>query len=397
MIGKRMAYLRRKHDLSQEQLGADLAFSSSHIGNLENGRHPLTDELRTALGKRFQVDGDYFQEVPPNPVLNFETERLISLVLMEEKAPQLFENPSLISVEQELALQLLRVAYLYKQRRYEEGDRIRDEYLAIFLPNVAAPERGYTLQKCLYLYEYEMNYKENDYGACERTAGLLLQIVEDDVQRVKALQLLAASLFRQRNYSQAFLIVNGALESAKELKEKSVLDSIYLLQAGLFIHLKFYGEALKWLGKVEDSEARLYRGKIYRSDGRIEEAISVYEEALREATRPGLMVKALTSLVGCHLGMGDLERAESCLGRLEQQPLRRYDEWVIRSFRCELMLYRGQIREHRLELKKVVRFFSEHGLVHDLEQVYGYLSRWHYGRGDYREAANYFVALEALR
>lgn len=59
MLGERLAYLRRRENISQKELGEKLNISHYTISSYEKGRSEPNDEIKARIARHFNVTLDY--------------------------------------------------------------------------------------------------------------------------------------------------------------------------------------------------------------------------------------------------------------------------------------------------------------------------------------------------
>lgn len=67
MIGERLAFLRRRENISQKELGDKLNISHYTISSYEKGRSEPSDEIKVRLARYFQVSLDYLAGLIDQP------------------------------------------------------------------------------------------------------------------------------------------------------------------------------------------------------------------------------------------------------------------------------------------------------------------------------------------
>ena len=67
MLGERLAFLRRRENLSQKELGDKLNISHYTISSYEKGRSEPSDELKARLARFFGVSADYLLGLVDQP------------------------------------------------------------------------------------------------------------------------------------------------------------------------------------------------------------------------------------------------------------------------------------------------------------------------------------------
>lgn len=67
MLGERLAFLRRRENLSQKELGDKLNISHYTISSYEKGRSEPNDEIKARLARYFHVSLDYLVGLVEEP------------------------------------------------------------------------------------------------------------------------------------------------------------------------------------------------------------------------------------------------------------------------------------------------------------------------------------------
>lgn len=67
MLGERLAFLRRRENISQKELGDKLNISHYTISSYEKGRSEPSDELKVRLARYFDVTLDYLLGLVDEP------------------------------------------------------------------------------------------------------------------------------------------------------------------------------------------------------------------------------------------------------------------------------------------------------------------------------------------
>lgn len=57
----RVALIRKDHNLTLEEFGARLGVSRSAISNIESGKRGVTNQMRAAICKEFNINGTWFR------------------------------------------------------------------------------------------------------------------------------------------------------------------------------------------------------------------------------------------------------------------------------------------------------------------------------------------------
>lgn len=67
MLGERLAYLRKKENISQKELGEKLNISHYTISSYEKGRSEPNDEIKVRIARYFSVTLDYLVGLVDQP------------------------------------------------------------------------------------------------------------------------------------------------------------------------------------------------------------------------------------------------------------------------------------------------------------------------------------------
>lgn len=67
MLGERLAFLRRRENLSQKELGDKLDISHYTISSYEKGRSEPSDKIKVRLARYFRVSLDYLVGLVDEP------------------------------------------------------------------------------------------------------------------------------------------------------------------------------------------------------------------------------------------------------------------------------------------------------------------------------------------
>ena len=67
MLGERLAYLRKKENISQKELGEKLNISHYTISSYEKGRSEPNDEIKVRIARYFNVTLDYLVGLVDQP------------------------------------------------------------------------------------------------------------------------------------------------------------------------------------------------------------------------------------------------------------------------------------------------------------------------------------------
>lgn len=84
MLGERLAFLRRREDISQKELGEKLNISHYTISSYEKGRSEPSDELKVRLARYFGVTVDYLVGLVDQP---YPYEREEGVLYLPENLP----------------------------------------------------------------------------------------------------------------------------------------------------------------------------------------------------------------------------------------------------------------------------------------------------------------------
>ena len=68
MLGERLAYLRKKENISQKELGEKLNISHYTISSYEKGRSEPNDEIKVRIARYFNVTLDYLVGLIEKPL-----------------------------------------------------------------------------------------------------------------------------------------------------------------------------------------------------------------------------------------------------------------------------------------------------------------------------------------
>lgn len=88
MIGERLAFLRRRENLSQKELGDKLNISHYTISSYEKGRSEPSDELKARLARFFGVTTDYLLGLVDQP---YPYDREEGVLYLPENLPRSVE------------------------------------------------------------------------------------------------------------------------------------------------------------------------------------------------------------------------------------------------------------------------------------------------------------------
>lgn len=411
-IGKRIAYLRKTAKLTQKELAASLNVSPSHLGNLENGRFAITEELVSSLSKQFHTQTCYLLECEMQKDQIQHIELIFSSLLDNqlEKSKALLDeiaypNPSL---EYEVSSRLLYAVYYFKNREFEKAVKIKNSYLSIYFTENELTGLSLRLQKCydLYLselYFFESNFPES-YSHCER----LLDSVTNNKQKVIVLLFLAKIAIMHRYYGKALIHTDIAISMIQDSGEFELLADAYVRLSAIYLHLNLYDESLEIIDKLEKISERFsliefkahayqHKGYIYSETNRYQEALSCYGNAYNLVSSSEKQVKVIISLIFCYIKMKELSIAKHYILLAREKTLSEYERMIILSYEGEIYLYEDKEQCHWKCQKESYAYFKKHRYYIHLEYIYDYLAKYYYEKRQYKKSATYFVKKENLK
>jgi len=408
-IEKRITYLRKKNNFSQRQLSTKIFLTQSSITRHENGA-PLYKELCQELSVGFGVPESYFMDAKKDPDVDLLLEGAFEKLLNinNKSLDELFSRNSYeLEISQEVALKLLQAVYYYKNNRYEDGDKLSENFISVLIENEEQVKGNATLLKCYYLYNYELNFKNNKLDECYRYCKLLSEIVTDNYQKGRCLVLISQTSFRRGFMSEALLSVTEAIKFIETFDKGLLLSGAYVTYSSVLTNFKLYDEALEVLQKLEninkvngydDITAALlqHRGIIFSRKKEYQKAVRNYEMAYSNAKYPHIKIKILISLISCHLKTRNILEATKYLEIMNNQNLRKHEKMISTSLKCEISLYSDDIKTHKMLLKPVLKYFEENNYLADLKHIYSYLANYYHEKNLYKQASTYFTKKERL-
>jgi len=408
-IEGRITYLRKLNKLTQNDLSKLIHLTQPNIARYEKGV-PLPQNIRQALSEVFGVSESYFMATKPDPKVDALLEdtfcKLLNINI--ESLSEVFERePYDLEISQELAFRLLHIVYYYKNNQFKQGDKLYDDFIALFIDNEQQLEDHATLLKCYHLYKYELNFKDNNLEECYNYCKLLTGIVTNDHQKGRCLVLMSQTLSKRGFMNEALLSINKAIAFIETFDKGMLLAGAYVNHSSILVNFKLYNEALETLQKLEninkvtanqDASAVLFqhRGAIFLRTKEYQKAVENYELAHSNAKYPHIQIKILISLISCHLKMKNIAEAKKHLEIMQNQELRQHEMMIMKSLECEIYLHNNEIDKHKKLLKNVLNYFEANNLTSDLKHIYSYLAKYHYEQQSYKEAATYLIKKEQL-
>ena len=314
-ITSRITFLRKEMNLSQEELSNKIYLSRTHIGNLETGRHSLTDSTIEKFCEVFNVPEIYFKSVERNDEFDLLLKKAFEDLLYNktEKLYELFEKKIYhLEINQEVAFKLLQAVYYFKKNDFEKANKISENFISVFVKNVNLIKDEIVLLKYYYLFCYEINFIENRLKDCYHYCKMISEITDDNYQKGRILVIQSQILFRNDFLNEALKSINETIDFIESFDKGFLLASANVALSSLLISFKFYDEALVTLKKLENINKRIenedissallqHRGIIFERRKEYLKAIENYEKAYHIAKNHHNQIEFLISLIICHL------------------------------------------------------------------------------------------------
>ena len=414
-IGYRIKQLRLRDGFTQQTLASKLHISRPYLANLENGNKLISNDLRISLANIFKITPNYIENGPICMLLKNDLELFFDALLNNDiKKAKTFltlNEKIVFYVEQEIEMQLLLCTYYYKARNFTKTEEIETKFLNIFLENLELSNsflENFNLQKYYYLYLGEKLYSINDYNGSLISLNLLTQLIDNNLYLGKIYLKIVNNYIKQYNYSKALFYVNTAIDFLKTSSNKQLLSNSYLRLSAIYIHLKFYEEALEALSiattinkdfdlKENESLVLQHKGFIYSRKGDFLQAINYHEDALQNSMTDDIRFFSLNSLINCHIKTKNFYQAQKYILSAYKFPLKEFEKIIIISYEGEILLNQG---EERLGLKKqkiAIDYFIKHNNLSNLDYVYGLLANYFSKKNNHKTANKYYKLQEELK
>jgi len=408
-IEGRITYLRKLNNLTQDDLSKRIHLTQPNIVRYEKGA-PLPEDKRQEFSKAFKVPVTYFTATKPDPKVDELLDDTFGKLLninIEPLAEMFASEPYELEISQEVAFRLLQAAYYYKSNQFEQGDKLSDNFISLFIEDEQQLKDHPTLLKCYYLYKHELNFKDNNLEECSNYCQLLAEIVDDNHQKGRCLVLMSQTAFRRGLMNKALTSTNKAITFIETFDKGLLLLGAYVTQSSVLISFKIYEDALEVLQEIENINQTInnpniaaaivqHRGFIFSKTKDYQKAIENYEMAYSNSKYPHNQLKLLISLISCHLKTKNIVEATKYLEIMRKKELRQHEKMIMMSFECEIHLYNGDINKHKKLLKIVLKYFEANNCLLDLKYIYSYLAKHHHEKHDYKEASTYFTKKEEL-
>ncbi|MCD4657660.1 MAG: tetratricopeptide repeat protein [Planctomycetes bacterium] len=146
------------------------------------------------------------------------------------------------------------------------------------------------------------------------------QFLSNDRTDANLMYLLARALFLSNITTNDNRAIKICMESLKRLDSEHY-QTLYLLANILHRHneyeqaIRFYSFAFELQQDVLNTEALKQIAKVYTAQGKIEEAISFYQQYTKHTPISRLLIEDFENLANLYLSLGDLETAEYILAQ----------------------------------------------------------------------------------
>ncbi|MGG3664673.1 helix-turn-helix domain-containing protein [Bacillus gobiensis] len=167
-LGKRVAFLRKKNNLSQKEVAQGI-ISVSHLSNLEVGRFSASEDTLKFLAKRLSVNESYLLHIKEinTPLENKLLELNDLLIVNIEKLDELIAAiPKVINnIYLEISYQLIKASYYWKRGENSQAKKIYEHYLKYYKDDLeeTIKDQPLVLQTAFHYYQGIKLYRENKY------------------------------------------------------------------------------------------------------------------------------------------------------------------------------------------------------------------------------------------
>ncbi|MCL1948297.1 MAG: helix-turn-helix domain-containing protein [Turicibacter sp.] len=404
--GKRVALLRSKLRLTQEELSDVLGIERSEVSRIENAKRPITKEISKKLGKVFNVNPEYFEVIEKDEMLERILNQFRCLLLVgranEATGLMLKISDQIFHFQQEIEVNFLLATYHFQLHEYGKGNKFVDEFIKpILKKNSFDTIQDEGLKFSYYLYRIEYCAYSRDSVGGNEVCDQLLPCLQDKRQRLSIQLRKNNFLTRAKKYDIAFKHIQAVLPDIEKLQDEVLLARGYLFEGIIYNHLNLHESALKSFDKVEslanewdfkEQKAMAYQNKgfIYSKMGAYRNALLFNKKAMdlmRDKSRQGPI---LLSIIKNHLLLKELLDAKLYLSFTEGIEFTENEKMVLLSYRAQLALYAGDLKSHEEMINKAMDYFNNHHNSRALNYVFHFLADYHAEMKNYKKSVEYY-------
>lgn len=410
-LGRRIAYARKKNNLTQTDFAKKIHVSSSHLGNIETGKYQASNDIVLLMSQSMDVPVSYFLDWDKaNGVTGEIIELLFKAILNNdlEEAKSLLKSlkPPIDCIQQEISINMLKAVYYIKKGKLNKALEIEDDYLSTFLPITNIHEYSSEFQVYYYYYLMQISFIKEEFETSYLSGKKILEFwTEDRIEIVHLLINLSNISMQLVLYEESLEHITRAVKRVGNNNNKLNLVAHMQLSA-LLIKSKQYEKALKIVGQLTnlaelngsaEIKATAYQhiGTIYFNYELFHEALIYFEKS--NGLVSSLPIETIQSMITCYFKTGDFIKAKEYIQTGEEYVTSEYNQMIILAQKAQLYLLEGNEKMYWKIQKKTIQYFIKNNYLDHLIYIYKFLAEYYYNEKRYKESATYFMEMERLK
>jgi len=408
-LGKRYVYLRRVKGINQETVAEYLNISRPYYGAIEKEIRPMQEEFVLKLTKYYSVPVEYFTITPLSELINAELELLFNRLLHDnleniEETVKTLESP-VLNFKQEFMVNLLLGAYYIRKRESTKINQLMDTYFYVF-PISSFSKTLVNTKKYVDLFfaEYYAWQKKDEKSLSYW--GSLVETLQDTPLKELAVLSFITSLINNNQFGKALLEADKLI-SKDYYQSPDLLAKVLIRISSIHIQLDHYEEALLTLDRFKKEVTEMqtnifhaiasqHRGIIAYKQGKVEESIVLYTEALDILQKDRRATTVLFSLIDCYLMLEDWKNARKFLDHLKSHSLNEYNKMIVLAMDGEICLYEKKVKRGLQLINRSLNYFIENDLKDNQRHIYGQLGIYYNKIGSFKRSSEYYHKKEML-
>lgn len=411
--GRRLAYLRYKAGLTQQDLTKKMPLSRSYISMLETGADPMGEEWGERFSQFYSVPKSYLLEDLPVPGGDEYLEAVFSILFTRhldqevEGLADFIAQP--LSLKQELGAHLLLAVDCYLKNKLDDAVDLEKGLIAQYLEDLNSNSLPGNLKKYWVFYHYTLeNIKQNN-EAAEKMLLAISEFTLNDTERFSLFDKLQSHYHKQNKFSKALAMGANSLELAKKLDDPLRQLASLGMSAVTHIYLKEYEQARvnlrACLDLAECHDLPHHKwgllantAYIYRMEKKYDLALELLEEALKKEYFPEhwYEIKSQQVLMRaflCHLELKDTVKMQETLIRAHRFSVPIHEKYHMMAAQALIYLFQGEEKQHWKLQRRAIRFFEKDGTIESrkkLSWIYETLAAYYFENKKYKLSAEFF-------
>lgn len=406
-IGKRIKKMRELNNLERRKINA---FSSSHLGNIENGHYNGSEDSLVNLSKELNLPRNYLTRWQ-----DFDTELNDQLATLKDEIEEDLEKakksiafikenyPYINSLYHEIFFFLLETYYLLKSGDYHQA---LNYYQREVEPLIEVDKLSNSMIETYYYIQGTFKFYQKSYNESLKHYYLHIPLASNNKTKAATYYNIALCLSKIRNYEKAIYYSEKALSIHlaersfdKAAEADNLLGSMYWRLKDLDkakVHLK-KSLALAEQYQLKRTMASNYHniGLVNKDEENYAESLKYFQDSLSLKSDSESTILTYRSIIELYLEQNQLDKVEETLFQLNELNPSALDNNHLRILEAKLYLKQGDENGFIKNMNAGIKYYLDNDHTTHLDDILEDYANYNYSKKKYKPAAKYYkLAIE---